>query len=112
MGTEELQKEIKKLLGMLKWSQKRLGRELYYTKYEDDDELEVARFEEKVKKDLSRSTTKPVLLKSYLDLITHHDEFKSLGIIVPTYQKTEVLSASMESGMFEISKMVEKLVQS
>ncbi|WP_462166404.1 hypothetical protein [Pseudoalteromonas sp. GB43] len=54
MGTTELQEEIKSLLGRLKWSQKRLGRELYYAKYDDDDVVEVSRHEEKVKKESNK----------------------------------------------------------
>ncbi|MFL0806094.1 MAG: hypothetical protein K6L60_02265 [Oceanobacter sp.] len=109
MGTQELQEKIKKLLGRLKWSQKRLGRELYYAKYDDDDAVEISRYEEKAKKDLVRKSTKPEMLQSYLDIIIKHDEFQKLDLIIPTYQKNGVLSDNMESGMCSISKLVSKL---
>lgn len=110
MGTAELQKEIKRLLGKLNWSQKRLGRELYYFKYEDDDEKEKQRYEENVKKHLSRESTKIEVLQNYIDLIAQHEESKKLDIIFPRYIRTSVLSARMEDGMKDISKLIGKLI--
>lgn len=109
MGTEELQGEIKRLLGKLRWSQKRLGREFYYAKYDDDDSVEISRYEEKVKKDLSRQSTRPEVLQSYLDIIMQHNEFKKLDIIVPIYRRSYVLSEGMERGMVKISKLISEL---
>ncbi|TMP39936.1 hypothetical protein CWB96_22735 [Pseudoalteromonas citrea] len=110
MGTTELQEEIKRLLGKLKWSQKKLGRELYHAKYDDDDFVEISRYEEKVKKDLIRKSTKTEVLESYMDIIVKHEEFQKLDIMVPTYQKTGVLSERMESGMNNISRLVGELI--
>lgn len=110
MGTTELQDEIKRLLAKLKWSQKRLGEEFYYAKHEfEEDDCELVRHQEKAKKDLSRSTTKPEVLQSYLDLIVQHHEFEKLDIAVPVYQKSGILSAEMEVGMARISELVGKL---
>jgi hypothetical protein len=109
MGTAELQEEVKRLLGKLKWSQKRLGREFYYAKHDDDDSVEISRYEEKAKKDLSRQSTRPEVLQSYLDLIVQHNEFKKLDIIVPIYRKSDVLSEDMERGMVKISKLISEL---
>lgn len=109
MGTGELQEEIKRLLGNLKWSQKRLGREFYYLKHDDDDSAEISRYEERVKKDLSRKSTSPKVLQSYLDLIVQHNEFEKLDIIVPIYQQSGCLSEGMERGMVKISKIISEL---
>jgi hypothetical protein len=110
MGTKELQKEIKIMLGKLKWSQKKLGREFYYAKHEFEDDLtEINRYEEKAKKDLSRNTTKPEILQSYLNLISQHNEFKGLDIIIPPYTKSGALSDEMERGMQRISKLITNL---
>jgi hypothetical protein len=109
MGTEELQKEIKRLLGKLKWSQKRLGREFYYLKHDDDDPVEISRYEEKAKKDLLRKSTSPNVLQSYLDLIVQHNEFKKLDIIIPIYQQSGFLSEGIERGMVKISKIISEL---
>ena len=113
MGTIELQKEIKRLLGKLKWSQKRLGRELYYEKHpeeNDNDKKEMRRFEEKAKKDLLRKSTKPLVLETYLELIAAHHEFRNLDIVVPVYRKSGILSADMEKEMKEVSHYISELV--
>ena len=111
METAELQEEIKNLLAKLNWSQKRLGGEFYDSKYEfEDDDVERARYEEKAKKHLSRSTTKREILKSYLDVILHHDEFKKLDLVVPTYKRSGLLSEEMEVGMENISKLISNIV--
>ena len=112
MGTTELQEQIKRLLGKLKWSQKRLGRELYYAKYDDDDVTEINRHEEKAKKDLTRKSTRTEVLQTYMDIIENHNEFQKLNILIPTYQKTGVLSERIESGMNNISKLVGDLIVS
>ena len=110
MGTTELQVEIKRLLDSLKWSQKRLGREFYYAKHEfEDDESEIKRYEEKAKKDLSRESTKPGVLQSYLRIIVQHDEFKKLSLVIPIYQKNSKLSPTFESEMENISKLIGSL---
>ena len=109
MGTAELQKEIKSLLGKLNWSQKRLGRELYTAKSDYDDDDEIRRHEENVKKHLSRSSVDPELLQCYLDVISQHSEFKNLDIIIPQYQKSPILSETMEQGMNDISKLISKM---
>lgn len=109
MGTVELQNDIKSILAKLKWSQKRLGREYYIAKHDYDDDVEIKRHEEKVKKDLSREGIKPELLCSYLDVISQHSEFKNLDVLIPQYRKSDVLSDTMEVGMNDISKLISKL---
>lgn len=106
MGTTELQKEIKSLLAKLKWSQKRLGREFYIAKHDYDDDVEIMRYEEKVKKDLSRKSIKPELLISYLEVISLHKEFQNLNVVIPSYYKLGVLSETMEVGMSKMSKLI------
>lgn len=110
MGTTELQNEIKSLIAKLKWSQKRLGREFYIAKHDYDDDDEIRRYEEKVKKDLTRNSTKPELLLSYLKVISQHNEFKNLDIVIPFYHESGELSDVMEKGMNKISKSVNNLI--
>lgn len=110
MGTAELQEEIKTLLKKLKWSQRRLGSEFYYAQHGcEDDDKELNRYEEKAKKDLLRTTTKVEVLQSYLNLITQHDEFMKLGLVVPVYLKNKLFSEEMELGMKKISELIGKL---
>ena len=111
MGTIELQDEIKGILATLKWSQKRLGREFYIAQHDYDDDDEIRRYEEKVKKDLSRKTTKPELLIKYLEIISQHNEFKNLNVVIPCYVKSGSLSDEIESGMLSISKEINDLIR-
>jgi hypothetical protein len=110
MGTIELQNEIKSLIAKLKWSQKRLGREFCIAIHDYDNDDEIRRYEEKVKKDLSRSTTKPELLLSYLEVISQHSEFENLDLVIPFYRKSGVLSDVTEKGMNSISKSISNLI--
>ncbi len=113
MGTIELQNEIKNIIAKLKWSQKRLGREFYIAQHDyDDDDDEIRRYEEKVKKDLSRKTTKPELLIRYLEIISQHNEFKNMDIIIPSYLKSGSLSDTIELGLHDISKIIGDLAAS
>lgn len=100
----ELQEEIKKILSSMNWSQKRLARELYYERNDSDDEVELRREEEKIKKSLSRPTTKVELLEAYLNFIRCHKDFSVTDNVIPTYQSSGVLSEYLESEMKEISK--------
>lgn len=81
MGTEthRLQKEIKRLIKRLGWSQKRLARELQAM--EEDDgcatNQEVKQYEERVKKHLNRPTVSSELLERYLQQIQEHEDFGS-----------------------------------
>jgi hypothetical protein len=109
MGTAELQSDIKSILAKLKWSQKRLGREFYIAKHDFEDDVEIKRYEENVKKDLLRESISPELLLSYLDVISQHREFINLDVLIPQYLKSNVLSDTMEVGMNDISKLISKL---
>lgn len=101
---EKLQKEIKSILAELKWSQKRLAREIHYERYEIEDPEQLKRDEEKIRKSLSRPTTKIELLESYLGFIREHHEFLSLDKVIPFYQESGVLSETMELEMKNISQ--------
>lgn len=100
----ELQKEIKKILTSMNWSQKRLARELYYERNDSDDEVELRREEEKIKKALSRPTTQVALLESYLNFIRSHRDFSVVDKVIPLYQSSGILSDYLESELKEISK--------
>lgn len=106
--TKHLQKEVKDYLAKLKWSQKRFAREWYVEYHEIDNEDEMKSFQEKVKKDLSRDTTKAELLQSYLEFITQHDEFAKLDCVYQPYKSNGLLSTGIESGMAKISQGIEK----
>lgn len=110
MNTKDLQTEIKLMIGRLKWTQKRLAREIYTETHEYDNDMEIRRFEESLKKDLYRESTKPERLMEYIKIISRHEEFKKLELIVPVYVSTATLSPLMEDGMKSISSIINMLL--
>lgn len=110
MKTAELQSEIKGILATLKWSQKKFARVIYAETNDIDKENEIARFEESLKKDLSRPTTKPERLVEYLRILSLQDEFQKSGMILPVYSKSGLLSETMEESMKDISLFVNGLI--
>ena len=110
MKTAELQSEIKSILATLKWSQKKFARVIYAEKNDFDNEDEISRFEELLKKDLSRPTTKPERLVEYLRILSLQDEFQKSGMVLPIYTKSGILSETMEEGMKDISLLINGLI--
>ncbi|MCQ4256496.1 hypothetical protein [Stutzerimonas stutzeri] len=108
--TEQLQREIKRLIRQMGWSQKRLARELLAMTDEGDcaNEEEVGQFEERVKKHLSRSTTKPELLQRYLHQLHQHDAFESLKVVVPYFVPAEGFNINFVKGMQAISMRLDE----
>lgn len=78
MGTIELQKQINLIKRQLKWTQNKLISVLYTELYETDVEEEMRKFQERVKKELRRETTKPEKLQNYLNIISEHPDFKKI----------------------------------
>lgn len=111
MKTAELQSEIKGILATLKWSQKKFARVVYAETNDIDNDDEIARFEESLKKELSRPTTKPERLVEYLKILSLQDEFQKSGMILPVYSKSGLLSEAMEQGIKDISLFVDDLIR-
>lgn len=115
MGTEtmRLQDEIKSLLKQLGWSQKRFARELQVM--EEDDarryttgEEETSRYEERVKKHLTRPTVAPELLHRYLYQLQSHEAFAKLDVLVPYFEADVSFSQDFLEGMRKISTMLDE----
>ncbi len=112
MGTEthRLQKEIKRLIKRLGWSQKRLARELQAV--EDDDgcatNQEVKQYEERVKKHLNRPTVSSELLERYLQQIQEHEDFRKLDVFLSHCHIDEEFSEEFVQGMRRISTMLDE----
>ena len=107
MDINDLQQEIKSLLKIVGWSQKKLARELYMDEFEDDDEVEIKRREEKLKKALSRTTTQIELLSSYLCFIKNHNAFIKKRFISNVYYPSDVLNKEQISGLKSFSEMID-----
>ncbi|MCC5796306.1 MAG: hypothetical protein JJU48_03135 [Methylophaga sp.] len=108
--TQELQAIIKHLCNRVGLSQKSLARAIYIAsqEYDDEDEIEIKRFEEKFKKALNRPTTAPQQLQGYLDVMRDITAIKKADMIVPQYHSTNVLDPELEKAMLEISKEITK----
>jgi len=113
MGTKqeslELQLQIKSLVAELGWSQNRLARILYTEFNELDDDGEILRFQEKIKKELQRPTTKVERLKVYLDVIVRHRETKKLDLVFNKYMPKNSISPTLRKGMEDISQEIDKI---
>lgn len=112
MGTElnsvELQKAIKIELKKIGWSLKRLAREYYietHDEYECDEE-ELVRFEEKVKKEFSRSTTKLERLLVYLGFVENHYDYSAINKVKPVYVPSDAIDNECISNMKEVSRYI------
>lgn len=108
--TQELQAIIKELCDRVGWSQKQLAREIYIElhEYDDEDDIEIKRFEEKLKKALNRQTTNPELLQRYLDVMRDMNVIKKADLVVPQYHSSNVLDPELEKAMLEVSKQLTK----
>jgi len=107
MGTErtrELQKAIESLIARVGWSRKALARQLHWELTDTDDEEDLKRFEERLKKELTRPTTKPELLEHYLDVLRQLPDVEKAGLVVPQYVATKHLDPDVESVLMDLSK--------
>ncbi|MFG5012662.1 hypothetical protein ID106_19115 [Vibrio cholerae] len=111
MGTENLQKQIKEIIATLGWTQNQLARVIYTELNDCDVEGEILKFEEKLKKALYRSTTKPELLNRYLSIISLHPDFEKLDKVKFTYKSTGFLSDGIEKEMKMISKSLDRTLE-
>lgn len=107
MGTErtlELQRIIKSLIARAGWSRKSLARQLHWELSDTDDEEELKRFEERLKKELTRPTTKPERLEHYLDIIRHLPEIEKANLVIPQYTTSKRLDPELEGALLDFSK--------
>ena len=107
MGTErtlELQKAIESLIARVGWSRKALARQLHWELNDTDDDEELKRFEERLKKELTRPTTKPELLERYLDVLRRLPVVEKAGLVVTQYVATKHLDPDIESVLMDLSK--------
>jgi ribosomal protein L31 len=110
-GTKHLQSEIKKLIDGLGWSLRQLGEAVYFSRFDDEDETEIQRMVEKVKKHLTRSTTSQEILAQYLSVIANHPEFRKTQRVIPHYASIGEFDQQFEQEMKVISQLATKLVK-
>lgn len=112
MGTTELQKEIKSVIATIGWNQNKLALVLYTELHDTDVEEEINRFKERVKKDLSRSSTKEEKLKNYLDIISQHPDFIKNNLVNNNFKSCGQISSFIEKEMQNLSKKIDGLLHS
>lgn len=107
MGTKEktsqLQEKIKQIIRELGWSQNRLARIIYTENHDLDDEDEILKFQERLKKELQRQTTKPDKLERYLSIIYSHPEAEKIDSALNKYIPSGFISDSLSREMKAIS---------
>lgn len=113
MGTKqetlEIQSQIKNLAAELGWTQNRLAQILYTELNEWDDDEEILKFQERLKKELQRSTTKVNRLKKYLEIVVSHPEAQKLDVIFNKYVPTNAISSSLSKEMGKVSKEIDNV---
>ena len=111
MGTKqtslELLSQIKELIAELGWSQNKFARILYTELNEWDDENEILKFQEKLKKELQRSTTKVERLRVYLDVIVRHPDAQKIDVVFNKYSPQNSISSSLSKAMGDISQEID-----
>mgnify|MGYP000726754929 CR=1 FL=1 len=83
-----------------------------YTELNDfDDDDEIIKFEEKFKKDLTRSTIKIERLECYLSIISRHPEFEKIDIVISKYMPTDFISGFIVDEMKATSKLLDESLE-
>ncbi len=112
METKELQNEINELLARLGWSKNKAAKIIFTELYEDNDDPEdIKKFGKSFIKSLSRDSTKPKKLAEYLRALSMQKEIRKLDGILPSYQKTGLISSFMENEMCKISKEINEVIK-
>ena len=105
--TEKIQ-QLKALISQLGWSQKDFARRWYWEHYDLDDEVEIKRFEETFKKQLSRGTTQEGLIDSYINFLFIQREAKVLKMIKPV---GEEYTDSLSEDYFMLSERLSSILK-
>jgi paraquat-inducible protein B len=106
--TKELQKTIESVIARVGWSRKALARQLHWELNDNDDEDELRRFEERLKKDLTRPSTRPELLEHYLDVIRSIPEVEKANLVIPQYIPSRKISPEIKGALVDLSKDLTK----
>lgn len=112
MGTKETkkaQKAFKQLLSSQGWSLSKFARAHYMDNNDTDNEQEIKAYIEKIKKQLSRNSTKVELIESYIDYIQSHYDFIN---IIPKNHSIGKFNSLLEAGLREVSEIATKIVSS
>lgn len=112
LDTQELKAKIKYICDSLGWSQNKLARTLYTELNDFDDEVEIFRFQERLKKELQRETTKKEKLQTYLDILITHTDAQKLDVVCNKCIPLGSISEHLLNEMKLISKDITKILKS
>ena len=99
---------LEEALALLGWSRIRLAHEVYVATHEDDDHSEIARLEQRIKKEFQRTTTKPERFERYLRIVQASSEYSRLGRVVPRYVANEAIVPTLAAGLTRISDEISR----
>lgn len=108
--TIELQCQIKNLLKQLKWSRNRFARIVFTELNDFDDQQEILKFQETIKKELQRETTKIERLHQYLDIIFRHKDAEKIDLIFNKPSSTSIITGKNSIDMIKISKDIDRII--
>lgn len=111
MNAEELQREIKKLIDEMGWTQAEAARRVYCELNESDDVDELRRYVEVFKKRLNRPSTAPDHLRIIFKALCEQREVQQLRTIKPTYIPGATLDPELQREMRRISRAFDRDVE-
>lgn len=79
---------------------------------EDEEDIEIKRYYEKFKKEITRKTTKTEVLEKYFEFLYSLDEFKKAGYVKPFYVEDDSFDDEFNKRMKKISQEItNKLIE-
>lgn len=108
--TEKAQSYFKELLNSQGWSLSKFAIEHHIATTEIDNDKERNTYIEKIKKQISRKSTKLELINSYISFLQNHYDFNKTIHIVPKNYSSGKFDVMLEKGLAEISEVATKLV--
>ena len=111
MGTSrdtkmDAKRELEAALALLGWSRRRLVEVVYVELHDDDDRNEIARLEERVKKEFQRASTRPERFERYLGILRMHPDYQRLDRVTPMHFPGPILDRDVLSGIARISDAI------
>lgn len=106
METQRLQREIKKLLKRMNWSQSEAAKRIYCEKNDSDNDDEISRFIERFKKQISRKTTNSSVLESYYDILCIQREVVTREGVALRYIAGNILDPMIMREIISISREI------
>lgn len=110
--TAELQAQIKKIIKQLGWSQNQFAKSYYTHTHDWDDDDEILKFQECLKKELQRTTTSKERLLTYLYFLNQDEKVQKMDLVANKHIPLgSGLSQTFIIEMEKISKFIDSEMQ-